>query len=123
MAESSRGSGSRRGYRSTRGNSRLALRNLHVGEQGRLMFAHTAEHSRTEVRQSRLTRMHRPSRLTPKRCRLDGRQYWQSGNVDWVNNARVRSRMISTLSCWHTRTGSVGGKPPQITVCLTGAAT
>ena len=90
MAESSRGSGSRRGYPSTRENSRLALRNLYVGEQGRLILTHTAEHSRTEVRQSRMIRMHRPSRLTPKNCRLDGRQYWQSWKVDRVNNARVR---------------------------------
>ena len=72
-------------------NPRRALRNQQVGEQGtRLIFAHTAEHSRTEVRQSRMIRMHRPSRLTPKNCRLDGRQYWQSWKVDRVNNARVR---------------------------------
>ena len=117
------GSGSRRGYPSTRVNPRRALRNLHVGEQGRLIFAHTAEHTRTEVRQSRVTRMHSPSRLMPKSCKLEGRQFWQSWKVDRVSNARVRSQMISTLSCWHTRTGSVGGKPRRITMCLTGAAT
>ena len=88
----------------------------------RLIFAHTAEHSRTEARQSRVTRMHRPLRLTPKTCTPDGRQYWQSWKVDRVNNVRVRSQMISTLCCWHTRTGTAGGKPRRMAMCLTGAA-
>ena len=88
----------------------------------RLIFACTAGHSRTEVRQSRVTNMHRPSRLTPNSCKLDGRQFRQGWKVDRVNNVRVRSQMISTLCCWHTRTGTAGGKPRRMAMCLTGAA-
>ena len=40
----------------------------------RLSFVHAAKHSRTEVRQSRVTRMHRPSILTPKSNKLDGQR-------------------------------------------------